>query len=109
LEQDGLLLIDWRDLFCFLSENIMADIPEKAFEFHFTFADALIRMAEYARNSAGENKIVLSGGVFVNKLLNNLLRPRLQSMGFEVFAHSFTPPNDACIAVGQVIAASVGK
>jgi hydrogenase maturation protein HypF len=56
--------------------------------------------------TVGENKIVLSGGCFQNKLLTELAVTRLQREGFRVYWHQRIPPNDGGIALGQVMAAA---
>ena len=46
--------------------------------------------------------IALSGGVFQNLLLRELLVPLLIKDGFEVFLNEQAPPGDGGLAVGQV-------
>jgi hydrogenase maturation protein HypF len=58
-------------------------------------------IAKYATRN-----IVLSGGVFMNKLLLGILKSTLLKM--KVFSHGKTPTNDCGISLGQaVIAASM--
>jgi hydrogenase maturation protein HypF len=54
------------------------------------------------RESTGINRIAVSGGVFQNALLSELLLPALAAEGFEVYTHENVPPGDGGIAVGQV-------
>jgi hydrogenase maturation protein HypF len=49
--------------------------------------------------------VALSGGVFMNRTLSDMLAPRLETLGMTVLFHRHTPPNDGCIALGQAIAA----
>jgi hydrogenase maturation protein HypF len=50
----------------------------------------------------GIPRIAVSGGVFQNVLLSELLLPALRASGLEVYTHTNLPPGDGGIAVGQV-------
>ena len=56
-----------------------------------------------ARNVSGRQKVALSGGVFQNRLLLELVDDGLTEMGFKVLKHSLIPPNDGGIALGQAV------
>lgn len=47
--------------------------------------------------------MALSGGVFQNRLLLELVDDGLTEMGFKVLKHSLIPPNDGGIALGQAV------
>ena len=47
--------------------------------------------------------IVLSGGVFQNKVLFEEVHKHLDAMDYRVLSHSATPANDGCISLGQAI------
>jgi len=64
-------------------------------------AGAIATVAE----SAGIEKVVLTGGCFQNKLLTELAVERLQKAGFRAYWHQRVPPNDGGISLGQVVAA----
>jgi hypothetical protein len=49
--------------------------------------------------------VALSGGVFMNRILNDLLTPELEAMGLQVLRHRRTPPGDGGIALGQTVVA----
>jgi len=51
--------------------------------------------------------IVLSGGVFMNKLLLGLIETRLVKSKLKVFTHGKVPVNDCGIAVGQAAVAAL--
>ena len=64
----------------------------------------LYNIAGEANNGqAGIRKVALSGGVFQNRLLLELVDDGLTEMGFEVLKHSLIPPNDGGIALGQAV------
>ncbi|MXW88951.1 MAG: hypothetical protein F4Z54_05325, partial [Acidimicrobiaceae bacterium] len=58
------------------------------------------------RESTGLSAVALSGGVFQNRRLVELLLPDLEKAGFEVLRHRQVPPNDGGIALGQ---AAIGR
>ena len=47
----------------------------------------------------------LSGGVFMNRILNDLLDQHLDRFGITALRHRKTLPGDGCIALGQVVVA----
>jgi hydrogenase maturation protein HypF len=53
------------------------------------------------------NKVVLSGGVFQNKLLLRISLDLLYKAGFQVFAHRALLTNDAGISLGQAVIAGL--
>jgi len=55
---------------------------------------------------AGTNKVVLSGGVFQNRLLLNKTVALLERSNFEVYTHRQVPCNDGGISLGQAVIAS---
>jgi hydrogenase maturation protein HypF len=65
-------------------------------------ADACLRL----RERTGLELVALSGGTFQNALLFTRLQGTLEAHGFEVLTHKLTPPNDGCIALGQVAVAA---
>lgn len=71
--------------------------------FHATIAHAASTIAELARATFGVRRVVLSGGAFVNRLLEDGIRHRLGE-GLVSSAVS-VPTNDGGIALGQAHAA----
>lgn len=49
------------------------------------------------------NTVALSGGVFQNLLLLDIVKRGLEDAGFNVLIHSLVPPNDGGIALGQAL------
>ena len=74
--------------------------------FHRWVADVAVTASERARDLTGLSAVALSGGVFQNCRLVELLAPQLEESGFEVLRHRQVPPNDGGIALGQ---AAVGR
>ncbi len=106
-EHDGILLIDWKPAFAMLSNmNVFRGREtEYAMAAHCSVRDAALKMAEYGLNMTHERTIALSGGVFMNRILNELLVPEITAMGIKVVTHEVTPPNDGCISFGQAVIA----
>ncbi len=74
--------------------------------FHRWVADAAAAAARQAREATGLNAVALSGGVFQNRRLVELLTPELEQAGFKVLRHRQVPPNDGGISLGQ---AAIGR
>lgn len=81
-------------------------VSEISAKFHNTFINAIFAVASQIRKTKGINKLVLSGGTFQNKYILSRLEKLLIKEGFEVFAHSKVPSNDAGIALGQLVVAA---
>ncbi len=70
--------------------------------FHTTVA----RATAEALTAAGEEVVVLSGGVFQNRLLLTRTRDALEALGHRVHVPERLPPNDGGISYGQAAVAS---
>ena len=77
------------------------DSGKLAYEFPRALAELLLAACEEAEQETGIKKVALSGGVFQNRLLLELVDDGLAERGFEVLKHSLIPPNDGGIALGQ--------
>ncbi|WP_243375383.1 carbamoyltransferase HypF [Geotalea sp. SG265] len=88
-------------------EELSAGRPraEIAGAFHTTIAAATAEMCGRIRQRTGLARVVLSGGVFQNRLLAEDVVARLARHGFQVFTHRLVPPNDGGLALGQAVVA----
>jgi hydrogenase maturation protein HypF len=77
-----------------------------AARFHNSLVRLLAAACGLIREATGLNLVALSGGVMQNALLFTRLHRALAAQGFEVLTHALTPPNDGCIALGQVAVAA---
>jgi len=83
--------------------NIVKDIiagkdkAEIAALFHHSLAAIIAKVA----HKSGVKKIAFSGGVFQNSALINLVYSQLENI-FQLYLHQQMPPNDECIAFGQL-------
>ena len=81
-----------------------ASPADKAFIFHYAFAQGLSCLARQQANQHHCNTIVLSGGVWHNQLLRRLVKENLAE--FQVLsAHQF-PMGDGGLSLGQAVIAS---
>lgn len=76
-----------------------------ALAFQQSIARSACAAAEDICRDAGVRTVALSGGVFMNRLLLQLIRNGLESAGLEVLIPRSVPVNDGCIAYGQAAVA----
>jgi hydrogenase maturation protein HypF len=74
--------------------------------FHRTIANLGIDICRQARSQTSLNEVVLSGGVWQNQILLNLVRSELKRNGFIVYSHHQVPTNDGGLALGQAVIAN---
>ena len=105
---DGPDVLDQKALFEALLEGIEAGAPADrlALDFHVAVAHSSARIATEICAREGIDTVALSGGVFMNRLLLQLLTRELKSAGLTVFVPHTVPVNDGCIAYGQAAVAS---
>jgi len=73
-----------------------------AYIFHQSIASSTINITKIIRDEYGINRIALSGGVFQNRLLLNLIIKGLTSEKFDIYTPLKVPFNDGCISLGQL-------
>lgn len=100
---DDCHVLNSRPLFEALLEGIRAGVPagRLALDFHVTIARASARIAREICAREGLDTVALSGGVFMNRLLLQLLTHELKDAGLAVLVPHSVPVNDGCIAYGQ--------
>lgn len=105
---DGPYVLDQKALFEALLEGIEAGAPvdRLALDFHVSVARSSARIASDICAREGIDTVALSGGVFMNRLLFQLLTRELKSAGLTVLVPHTVPVNDGCIAYGQAAVAS---
>jgi hydrogenase maturation protein HypF len=74
--------------------------------FHRAVADLVVYLCERLPTGPRRLRVALSGGVFQNVTLLNLIVTQLRDRGFEVLTHRQVPPNDGGLALGQAVVAS---
>lgn len=105
---DACHVLNSRSLIEALLEGIRAGVPagRLALDFHIAIARSSARIAREICAREGIDAVALSGGVFMNRLLLQLLTRELKSMGLTVLIPQTVPVNDGCIAYGQAAVAS---
>lgn len=90
-----------------LLDGVAAQIPSDvlALAFHRSVARSACMAAAKACRDAGVDTVALSGGVFMNRLLLQLIRDGLEDKDLEVLIPRSVPVNDGCIAYGQAAVA----
>lgn len=85
-------------------------LPVIAARFHRGLAKAICAMAQKLTCHEGHDRtishVALSGGVFQNEVLLELVTTDLEEMGFTVLSHRQIPSNDGGLALGQAVIAA---
>lgn len=81
------------------------DPARGAARFHATLIEALADWTAAAARRSGLEIVALGGGCFMNLILSEGLRQRLEARGLRVLEAALAPANDGGIALGQAWAA----
>lgn len=97
------LVADWRPALEALLDERARGVAAAllASRFHDTLARLIV---EVARRS-GEERVVLTGGCFQNRVLTERAVSRLRAAGLKPSWHQRVPPNDGGLALGQAVLA----
>lgn len=93
-------------------KNIVSDLKKGrgkrdiASQFHFSIARMIVDVAVIIRKEQRVNVVVLSGGVFQNKVLLSMSLELLRNEGFKVITHKNLSCNDSCLSLGQAVIAN---
>ena len=106
-QDTSVLLFDAAPTFQALLDDLEAGVPVPviARRFHDAFVGAIVMAAEFVRALYGIDKVVLSGGVFMNRYLIEHALAALAEAGFTAAINRDLPPNDGSISVGQAVVA----
>ncbi len=88
-------IIDWEPM---IRQIITEPQNKTAAKFHNTLVEMILAVCEVS----GQKQVILTGGVFQNKILTEKAIKKLTQDGYEVFWHEDIPPNDGGISVGQL-------
>ena len=96
-------ILDPQPLIEALLNGIEAGAPADrlALGFHIAITHATTHIASEICAREGLDTVALSGGVFMNRLLLQLLTHELKDAGLAVLVPHSVPVNDGCIAYGQ--------
>ncbi len=104
----GSLILDPRAMIAQVRHDAAHDVGAAAISgrFHRGLATATARAAATLAERLGVHTVVLSGGVFQNRLLLAQVRQQLLDAGLTVLIAERVPANDGGIAFGQAAAAA---
>jgi hydrogenase maturation protein HypF len=112
LTRDGVRVIGLEALF----HALLIEISDKtspvriAARFHNTVARMISSVCRDVSKETGLTQVVLSGGVFQNRLLSRRALTLLGEEGLKAFVHHQVPCNDGGISLGQaVVGATVSR
>lgn len=110
-EQDGLSCIHWQLMWLALLDDVKAGIAdaEIAAKFHQTIIQVVCEQAVRLAKNIHCTQVVLSGGVFQNKLLLEGVQMHLQAQGFDVLIPQAYPLNDGGLSLGQALVAAASE
>jgi hydrogenase maturation protein HypF len=102
--------LDARETIRFLVADLEAgaDAGQVSARFHNALAAATATACARLAEERGLDKVVLSGGVFQNRLLLERTGAALDAAGLRVLLPRRLPPNDGGIAYGQAAVAAAG-
>jgi hydrogenase maturation protein HypF len=75
-------------------------------KFHNTLVKIAGTICQRISGQGGPKKVVLTGGVFQNRLLSERMKAALEKAGFEVLMHRRVPCNDGGLSLGQAVIAN---
>jgi len=108
---DGLYVVRVAPVLDAVLRDVVANaaVPIIAAAFHEAVVKMAADMATLISRDTGIRTVALSGGVFQNRILIEMMLERLRRAGFRVLTHTLLPSNDGCVSLGQaVIAARAG-
>lgn len=79
---------------------------DAAYAFHLSIVKSSLEVIKNISRDFKIKNVVLSGGVFQNRLLLSLFLKNLKDEDFSVFLPKDIPFNDGCIALGQIAVAN---
>lgn len=105
---DGVTRIRLAELLAAIAAAVRQGVAPSviAARFHHTVAAFTLAVCQQLRAQTGLNAVGLSGGVWQNLTLLNLVCDQLQAADFTVYTHRQVPPNDGGLALGQAAIAA---
>jgi hydrogenase maturation protein HypF len=102
------LVIDTRPLIRTVADDTARGVSQNliARRFHSTLVELIASTCARLRQETGIEKVVLSGGVFLNGILAEEVSTRLRRDGFLAYRHRRVPPNDGGLCLGQLAVAA---
>lgn len=107
-EEEGKEIIRLRPIIAGVLKDLGKGIEPSviAAKFHNTLVNIGVAICQKIGDRGGPKKVVLSGGVFQNRLLTERMRSAMEKSGLEVLTHRLVPCNDGGLALGQAVIAN---
>ena len=104
---DDPIIVDIKPLLKSAGEDLIKSVKIAviSYRFHYTLAMIIVEVSKILKTQGKIRDVVLSGGVFQNKLLLNLAVTHLEREGFRVWFNEQFPANDGGISLGQAVIA----
>jgi len=105
IDQDG--QIDAAPVVSAIIDDLRREVPAPlvSARFHHGLADSVAEVCHRTRRSHNVSTVVLSGGVWQNRLLLERVVGDLAQQDFDVIVHRQVPANDGGLALGQAVIA----
>ena len=103
--ENGLVTLDSAELIeaLYKMKTEGKDIQNLAKIFHNSLMEGIAEMTSRICSERGIDQVLLSGGVFQNRIMLGGVEKKLASKGLKVFINKKIPSNDAGISAGQAI------
>jgi hydrogenase maturation protein HypF len=102
-------VVDTAPIIRSIVEDLKDNTPVKTISqrFHETIARLTVELADTIRLEEGVDTVVLTGGVFQNRILSSRVKRLAEEKGFQAFFNNIVPTNDGGISLGQAVASSL--
>ena len=99
--------IGCRSLLARICQDVIRGIDRRtiAAQFQQAVVSMVVNVSVRARQEHGIDTVGLTGGVFQNIPLVDVLTDQLGCAGFKVLTHSLVPPGDGGLSLGQAVIA----
>ena len=106
-EEGSVRVVQLADMFSAIAHDVRKGVSAAtiAYEFHRTIAAVIASTCTLIAEERGIDRVLLSGGVFQNRLLLRLTTAAIEREGLRVFTHKRVPGNDGGISLGQAVVA----
>jgi hydrogenase maturation protein HypF len=108
VDDHGVKVLDPTPLLAALADDADAGIPVAllAAAFHEALGAATGELAASLADAAGVDAVALTGGVFQNVRLTEVVEATVRAAGYDVLLHRDVPANDGGISIGQAAIAT---
>ncbi|MBD2385299.1 carbamoyltransferase HypF [Cylindrospermum sp. FACHB-282] len=105
---DSIYCIDPAPMWEALLNDLQQQTPQPviAAKFHKSLANAIVEMVKQLSQQNLINQVILTGGVFQNRILLEQVTKRLKTLEISVLTHSLVPTNDGGLSLGQALIAA---